>query len=268
MATIGTASRDFSRYTGVATSASCACVRRSHAAALVSTLELSAAAAPRRTPGGGWPAVDRASLPGRSPGAVAETNLSSFFDGTVKNCARSLRQNVLLRPDRRRGEAKALGAETGAKIPLGSWARGCTHLQGGAPPSPLAGEGVGRRPTRTNALHSPWDEGGAARRVVSIGAIRGNLCSISLGTRTNAEAMRLAARPLIRPAKARRKTGVFRRPLPATFPRKGGRGACLHVAYLSDIQRELDLCASPSAREGSLGAGAPAYGGPGEGSGS
>lgn len=46
MATIGTASRDFSRYTGVATSASCACVRRSHAAALVSTLELSAAAAP------------------------------------------------------------------------------------------------------------------------------------------------------------------------------------------------------------------------------
>jgi hypothetical protein len=34
---------------------------------------------------------------------------------------------------------------------------------GSAPPSPLAGEGV-MRSVRTNALHSPWDEGSRAKR--------------------------------------------------------------------------------------------------------
>jgi hypothetical protein len=78
--------------------------------------------------------------------------------------------------------------------------------------------------------------GRAVRRVVVTAAIRANLCSISEETPVHAEAVRLPARPLICHASH------------DTFPRKGGRGARLDEAYLSDRQREMDLCAYPSPR--------------------
>ena len=147
---------------------------------------------------------------------------------------RPARRAVVTARVERRGKRGAVGALKPSRVlatarklasplarPLPASATVCTQVNfpfpvrrichmGACAPSPLAGEGVGRRPT---------DEGGAARRVVSIGAIRGNLCSISLGTPTNAEAMRLAARPLSRPAP------------PATFPRKVGLS---HMSYRLD----------------------------------
>jgi hypothetical protein len=167
MAMIGTASRDLSRYTGVATSASCACVRRSHAAALVSSLELSAAAAPlaalQKARGAGrcargdrdivapgqfdgphrlaeppaaagppsigrrFPVGRREPSPRRTCHLFSAGPLRTARDPCVKmSHGARLRVKTPVsygreRSDRRRGGAKALGAETGAKIPLRSW---------------------------------------------------------------------------------------------------------------------------------------------------
>ncbi len=54
--------------------------------------------------------------------------------------------------------------------------------------------------------------GRAVRRVFDIAALRGDFGHYIRTNPVNAEATRLAARPLIRPAP------------PATFPRKGGKG--------------------------------------------